>query len=335
MSKIAMVWKQLRAVPLVGMLIALFAVPGWCETCTSGSDLDAATRSAVEQSAKRLLSLAAQGDVFNLKQSAVPSISQNFGGIEQAVVDNKANLAAGQAVIRDTYVLDATGGTGTLPRAEFFCGVFNTPDRVAFQFNNLPSGKYGIVIQDVHGPSPVVLSLVLQEMAGAWKLAGFYAKPLESNGHGGKWYWDQAKQYAAKGQKHNAWLYFLEARELMAPLPFMTSGALDKLYDDTQAANPGDLPLQGPVSITGGDGKTYRITAFFPIGEKDRFLLIVRHEVQNAGDTAAALQANMAVIKAVVTKWPELRDAVTAIVARAQDSAGHDYGSLLNVNEIK
>ncbi len=335
MSKIAVVRKQLRNVQLVSLLVALFAIPGWCETCTSGSDLDPATRSTVEQSAKRLLSLAAQGDVFNLKQSAVPAIAQNFAGIQQAVVDNKASLAGGQAVIRDTYVLDAAGNTATLPRAEFFCGVFNTPDRVAFLFNNLPTGKYAIVIQDVRGPSPIVLSLVLQEMAGAWKLAGFYAKPLESNGHDGKWYWDQAKQFAAKGQKHNAWLYFLEARELMAPLPFMTSGALDKLYDDTQAANPGDLPGQAAVNITGADGKTYRMTAFFPIGEKDRFLLIVRHEVPNAADTAAALQANMALIKAVVTKWPELRDAVTAIVARAQDSAGHDYGSLVNVSEIK
>ena len=43
----------------------------------------------------------------------------------------------------------------------------------------------------------------------------------------------------------------------------------------------------------------------------------------------------MAVIKALVTKYPELRDAFAAVVARAVEPSGKDYGSLLGMKDIK
>ena len=57
--------------------------------------------------------------------------------------------------------------------------------------------------------------------------------------------------------------------------------------------------------------------------------LRVRYESADAGNNALAFQDNMAVIKAIVAKYPELRGAFNGVVARAVDSAGHDYGSLL------
>jgi hypothetical protein len=41
------------------------------------------------------------------------------------------------------------------------------------------------------------------------------------------------------------------------------------------------------------------------------------------------------VIKAMLAKYPELRDGFVAIVARAVDGNGHEYGSLLPVKDIK
>jgi len=41
------------------------------------------------------------------------------------------------------------------------------------------------------------------------------------------------------------------------------------------------------------------------------------------------------VIKALVAKYPELREAFYAVVARAVDENGHDYGSLVPMKDIK
>ena len=37
----------------------------------------------------------------------------------------------------------------------------------------------------------------------------------------------------------------------------------------------------------------------------------------------------MVVSKAIVAKYPEVRDAFSAVIARAVDAGGHDYGSVL------
>ena len=43
----------------------------------------------------------------------------------------------------------------------------------------------------------------------------------------------------------------------------------------------------------------------------------------------------MAVIKALVAKYPEVRDAFAGVVARAVDPTGRDYGTLLAMKDIK
>ncbi len=43
----------------------------------------------------------------------------------------------------------------------------------------------------------------------------------------------------------------------------------------------------------------------------------------------------MAVIKAIVAKYPEVRGAFGGVIARAVDSSGRDYGSLLAMKDVK
>ena len=43
----------------------------------------------------------------------------------------------------------------------------------------------------------------------------------------------------------------------------------------------------------------------------------------------------MSVMKALVTKFPELRDAFGGIVARGVEPSGKDYGSLMPMKDIK
>ena len=167
------------------------------------------------------------------------------------------------------------------------------------------------------------------------KIAGFYVKQTTANGHDGNWYWQQAKDLAAKGQKHNAYFYYSEARELLAPVSFMTTPTLDKLYDETQANTPSDIPSSDAVTLTGPDGKSYRLTSAGPLAMKDGFSLVLKQSVTDASDSTSAFQSNMGLMKAAVARWPEVRDIFTSVVARAQDAQGHDYGSLLNIKDIK
>ena len=52
-------------------------------------------------------------------------------------------------------------------------------------------------------------------------------------------------------------------------------------------------------------------------------------------NTTQTFQDNTAVMKAVVAKFPEFRDAFDGVVARAVESSGKDYGSLLPMKDIK
>ena len=63
--------------------------------------------------------------------------------------------------------------------------------------------------------------------------------------------------------------------------------------------------------------------------------LIVKYQSANVANANQAYQDNVAVMKALVAKFPEVRDAFTAVVARAVDASGQDYGTLLAMKDIK
>src|SRR6266513_5329287 len=243
------------------LLSAVLTLRSHAETCLSSADMDEATRSALVNTAKRYFDFAAKGYSASLQQHAIPSLASSFSGVENAVKENQPAFAGAQATPRPPFLLKAEG-TAPLARAEFLCGVFGaqgqTKDSAVFQLSNLPPANYGVVILDVSGAkTPYTLSFVLQQQGTDWKLGGFYGKPLQVAGHDGNWYVTRAREYKAKGQTHNAWLYFLEARELLAPVPFMSTLATDKLYDEAQGAKPSDLP---PSDLSAG-GKTFKVTS--------------------------------------------------------------------------
>jgi hypothetical protein len=40
-------------------------------------------------------------------------------------------------------------------------------------------------------------------------------------------------------------------------------------------------------------------------------------------------------MKALLAKYPELRDGFVTLIARAMDNAGHDYGTLTLMKDVK
>jgi hypothetical protein len=316
-------------------LFALGAPALLAQTCSSGSDLDASTKSAINSAATQYLNMSKNGDVAGLKANAIPAITGDFGSIEQAVVTNKQYLAEASPTISGTYLLDASDAKAPLARADFYCGIYNSADRLSFSIPNLPPGKYALVIQKVNGKDPITLSLILQNLGGAWKLAGYYPRLDAIGGHDGQWYLTQARQYKTKGQTLNAWFYYLTAWDLTAPVNFMSTPQLDKIADEMQSSRPASLPsTSAPVSLS-ANGKVFKVTDLTAVPVDNNLDLRVIYENANANDSGQAFQDNMAVIKAIVAKYPELRESFNSVIARAVDSNGHEYGSMLPVKEIK
>jgi hypothetical protein len=325
---------------IVCIFIALFLnLPATAQNCESSTDLDDATRAAITSAAQRDFDLASKGDTTALQQNSISSLAANFTAIETTVKDHQANLAGAQASVNSIFLLEADG-TAPLPHAEFYCGLFGkngqTPGSAIFDLNNLPPGKYGIALLEATSPKGKTnFSLILQQEKTDWKLGGLYVKDAQISGHDANWFETQARDCKAKGQMHNAWLYYLEARSLAAPVPFMDTLALDKLYNEFQNDKPADFPADGKTADLNAGTATYKLVAVYPEAVGDDLDVVVRYQVANASDSNQAYANNMGVIKALVAKYPELKSAFAAVVARAVDPSGRDYGTLLAMKEIK
>ncbi|MGA7293476.1 MAG: hypothetical protein WBW53_09430 [Terriglobales bacterium] len=319
------------------LLVLLLGACAQAQVCQDAQDMDASVRTALETAAQRYFGMSASGDTAGLKENSIPSVAANFAGIEAAVRENRAAFSGAQATVRPPFLLTADGSQ-PMARAEFLCGVFGpsgqTKDSAVFVLNNLPPGKYGVVILDVNGGAKA-LTLILQQIGSDWRLAGYYATSSQADGHDAAWYAQRARDFKTRGETHNAWLYYREAIALATPVDFMSTLATDKLYDESQAVAPSDFPVNGKTVDLNAGGGSYRITAIFPLAVGSDLDVIVKYEVADVSNTAATFQENMALIKALVGKFPELRDAFAGVVAHAVDPSGHDYGTLLAMKEIK
>ena len=324
----------------LGLSLLLLVASSAAQTCQSAADMEAATRTALETTAKRYFEMAAHGDTASLKQNAIPSLAGGFAGVEAAVKDNQASLTGAQATVRPPFLLSADGPQ-PLPHGEFLCGVFGregqTKDSAVFVLNNLPPGKYAVTVLDVSGggASAVTLTLVLQQIGADWKLGGFYAKASQTTGHDAAWFVQRARDFKAKSQMHNASLYYLQAIALSTPVDFMSTLATDKLYDEAKSTQTADLPANGNAVDISAGGKTYHMTEVFPLAVGKDLDVVVKYQSPDISDSARTFQDNTALIKALVAKFPEFREAFGGVVARAVDPSGHDYGTLLAMKDIK
>ncbi|MFZ0733272.1 MAG: hypothetical protein WAM79_13165 [Candidatus Sulfotelmatobacter sp.] len=320
-------------------LVAFMPAGARAQSCETSDEMDAATRTAISNAGQRYFDMAAKGDSAALQQNAIPSLAANFSGIQTTMKDHQADLAGAQPAIKSIFLLDASG-PAPIPHAEFYCGVFGkngqTANSAAFYLNNLPPAKYATVLIDATSSQGMTMfSEILQQMGADWKLGGLYIKAAQIAGHNNQWFLDRAREYKAKGQMHDAWFYYEEARGLISPLSFMSTLATDNLYDESNKVRPADLPGDGKTADLAAGTTTYKLTQVFPEAVGNDLDLIVKYQIADASNTNQAYAANVAVMKALVEKYPELRDAFASVVARAVDPAGRDYGTLLAMKDIK
>jgi hypothetical protein len=317
------------------MLLLLVGLPRlFAQNCTSSQEMDEATRSRLERTARQFFEYASKGDVFNLKQLSTASLASNFSGVEGLVVDQRSIYSGAQATVQASYLLEQSGAQSA--RAEFLCGVWATPQYASFVINNLPPGHYGLVLQDIStAKGKYALSMVLKQEGGAWKLAGYYSKPEEISGHDAQWFLTKAREYKAKGATHSAWFYYLAAWDLSAPVDFMDNRALEKISDEMQGVRPADLPTSDhPLSLNAG-GRSYQLIYMSALPVKDDLDLLVKYRVPDVSNSQQMFDDNVAVIKAVLARYPEFREAFAGVVARATEPSGRDYGTLLAMKDVK
>ena len=324
-----------RSRTVLAVAIALLGASLHAQTCLTAADMDASTRTALLSTAQSDFDSIVHGDAASLRQNAIPSLASDFTGIETAIKDNQNGLSAGKPVARQPFLLQAEG-SAPLDRAEFLCGVFGargqTEESRVFVIPHLPPGNYGFVTQDVSGGKrSYTVSYVLEQQGTSWKLGGLYIKPSEVGGHDGNWFATRARELKSKGQNHAAWFYFQEARDLLVPVDFMSTMLTDKLYDESQTVKPADLP---PTDLT-GSGKTFKTVCDVPLIVDDELDLVVKYETASVANSSATYQDNMTVMKALLTKYPELRENFAGIIARGVEPSGRDYGTMLHMKDIK
>ena len=63
--------------------------------------------------------------------------------------------------------------------------------------------------------------------------------------------------------------------------------------------------------------------------------LRVQYTTPDAGNPMLATHDNLTVSKALLAKYPELRDAFCAVIARAVDADIHSYSTLTPMKDVK
>lgn len=321
---------------IISVLIVVMAgLPAWSQSCQMRDDIPDPIKSAVERAAQQVFDQASRGDSNSMKANAIPSLQSSFSGIEGAVNDNKAAMEGAHPQLRNSFLLDT--GASPSPDGRFFCGVFGANGLAAngaeFDLPGIPAGKYGLVIQDfIGGKGPYALTTIFQDLGG-WKLAGFYVRPEAVGGHDGIWYLKQARDYKGKGQNHNAWFYYLESWELMAPVRFMDTTLLGNIVKESNAVQPKDVPAGGnPVSYS-ANGKTYSITDISVFPTDKSFDLSIKYSVPSTADFNATVNDARNLASAYIAQYPELKDAFGNVWAHAVDPNGGDVAGLVTLKK--
>lgn len=324
----------------IALIMLAFGASAAAQTCYTTNDMDAATRSAIQSAAQQYMSMVQSGNFAGLKQAAIPALANSFDAVNNAIGEHQKDLQ-GQAQGTGLFLLDASSAGGVLQRAEFYCGIFNSPDRVGFIIPNLPPGKYAFVSGSVNGATPVSVNFVLQQNGGQWQLAGLTIEPRAVAGHDYSWYLQQAQAYHQRGDNVTAYLFYWMSWKLAAPSDIEYTAERDKIADEMAKSRPANWPTSSAPLQLSANGKTYNVTTLFPEavpngnGGVDLDVIVKYQAVSDINNTAAAFADNTAVIKALLTQYSGLRNAFSGVVARAVAQNGADYGTMLAMKDVK
>lgn len=325
--------------------VLLLPVGVSAEVCTTQSKMTSADRDALAARARQFAAMVQANDANGLHAATAPEYAKDFGGLGDVVAGVAPKLKGGSIAVEQVYLLDAStlkrNADGSLPSAQFYCSLNQSPAEADFLVPGMDAGKYGFAIVEVESASsPERLSFLLRQDQNQWNMAGFYPTAMWAAGHDGLWYWRQARAMAANNQHWNAWLYYQQAEELLLPAHFIQSTHLEKLRSERSAAAPPALSegvsAQAPLVVKGADGAEYHFTGLGvddSLG-KEKIDVTAHLKVDQIGDVAAANKRNQAAMSALVAAYPELRGAFHGVWIFAQAPNQNPFATEQPMSEI-
>lgn len=320
------------------ILLAITALPAWGVSCLTQSQMSAAQRSGLQAAAMAVAGNVQAGDENAVKAQTVATVAAQFQAIAGTIEGLGTSLRGATLTVDELYLLDARD-LKAASEADFFCGLPNSSMTVEVSIPDLPPGMYALAVAHATGVrNPQAMGMVLANdpaESETWKLAGFFARPMTMGGHDGLWFWQQARQYAAKKDAWDAYFYFQTAAFLLDPVDFLTSPNLQKLERETETVRPAGLPGAQPMHLTAG-GQTFNITNLHTGELSDQLDLVVTYEATPNQDPMAARAQVTAVMRALLVAHPEIAGAFHGLwVYASTPDNQHPFALELPIEQIQ
>lgn len=294
----------------VAALVVAAPAAGFAASCTTQAELAPQDRGTLASMGEQLSDAVLRQDTSALQSVLLPSLSNQWEGIREAVEQAAPFVKGGKVQLRNVYLLDAS--TLTSPAdTQFFCSNANGSMTVTISMRALPPGKYAVVLSDASGAALAgQMAFVLawdQTGAPGWKLGGFSARQGIFAGHDGVWYWTRARELARSNMPWPAWYCYDAANYLELPVDFISSPNLDKLTQEQGLIKGGPTEDSFPISVTSGD-RTWKIDTVRLDASLHEADLAVTYESTGSSDPAVARTEAIAVLGAFLKAHSGLRE---------------------------
>ena len=326
----------IRAGVVLGGLLTLSPPCLLAQTCTTQAKMAVDIRDGLSAAALTLAQAVQTSDVPKVQGMTIAEFSSAsaFGPTESLMRSTASRMGNAELRVVQIYELDARSrAANDTSDADFSCALSGSTSETDFAISGLPRGLYGFAMVETTGDHPWLLSFLLRQDDGVWKLAGFYPRAMTAAGHDGEWDWKSARTYAKADELWLAWIFYGQAAELLRPANFVTSTNLDRLLSERRTAAPPELaggvgpnhPLVMKASDGMGGAVEFRFTGISAQASADgRELNLMLHvPVDGLSDPAAAVAHSKAAAKAFLDGHMELRQAFSGVWIFA-DSEGHE-----------
>jgi hypothetical protein len=306
------------------------------QTCVTQAKMTPDIRDGLSAAALTLARAVQVADVTKVQGMTIAEFSSAsaFGPTQSLIRATASRMGNGELRVVQIYELDARSrAANDSSDADFSCALTGSTSETDFAISGLPRGLYGFAMVETTGDRPWLLSLLLRQDDGVWKLAGFYPRARSAAGEDGVWYWKTARTYAKADELWLAWIFYGEAVELLRPANFVTTANFDRLLAERRKNAPaeliGGIDANHPLVLKASDDKggtvEYRFTGISAQGSEDgkELNLILHIPVDGVGDAAAAVARSKAAAKALLDVHIELRQAFNGVWIFA-DSEGHE-----------
>jgi hypothetical protein len=324
-----------RSLPLVAALFV--GEMAGAVTCTTQSQMTDAQRATYVQAVQGVAAEIQSGNISAIKANTIASVAAQFDPVANTIQSTSPLIQRAVLIIQSIYSLSATD-LKSPQDTQFFCSVPGSQLLINISIPQLPPGHYAFaVVHATDAKQPQQISMILSNdplSSAQWKLAGIFVRPLTYAGHDGVWYWTQARTYANKKQQWNAYFYYQAAAYLLSPVDFISSPNLDKLQKEMNSVRPDGLPDAEPMKIV-GSGQTFDITGIHTDGSLGGLDLVVNYKASDVSDPVATRSRNLEVMKALLSRYPELRDAFHGLWVYANAESQRPFAIELPMNQIQ